>query len=144
MTHRVYKVVGKHRYAYEYASYWDGKLHRTRQRMVRYLGPCDKQGRVLTEPKTRLESVHSAFPVGPLAVFYAAAQQLRVQDRIQKVLATGEQQAATLLALGLNQAAARVPICRLPDWVRASPLPKWLHLDTEKLVPRSFEDALSS
>jgi hypothetical protein len=144
MTHRVYKVVGRHRYAYEYESYWDPKRRRTHQRMVRYLGPCDRKGRILSAPKTRLESVHSAFPVGPLAVFFSAAQQLRARDHIREVLAIDDQAAGTLLALGLNQAAARVPIYHLPDWVRASPLPKWLSLDAEQLTARSFEDALSS
>lgn len=144
MTHRVYKVVGRHRYAYEYASYWDPKRGRSHQRMVRYLGPCDKQGRILTEPKTRIESVHSAFPVGPLAVFHAAAQQLGVQPRIREVLDVDEERAATLLTLGLNQATARVPLNHLSAWVRASPLPSWLSLDAEKLTPRSFEEALSA
>jgi hypothetical protein len=144
LTHRVYKVAGKHRYAYEYESFWDAKLGRTRQRMVRYLGPCDRKGRILTEPKVRLESVHSAFPVGSLVVFFSAAQQLRVRERIQEVLGLSEQEAGKLLVLGLNQAAARVPIYRLPDWAKASPLPKWLSLDAQKLTPRSFEDALSS
>lgn len=144
MTHRVYKVVGRHRYAYEYESYWDPKRRRSHQRMVRYLGPCDSKGRILTEPKTRLESIHSAFPVGPLAVFHAAAQQLRVQERIQEVLDVDEERAATLLTLGLNQATARVPLNHLSAWVRASPLPTWLSLDAEKLTPRSFEEVLSA
>ncbi len=142
VTHRVYKVVGKRRYAYEYESYWDPKRRRTHQRMVRYLGPCDPKGRILAPPKTRLESVHSAFPVGPLAVFFAAAEQLGVRERIQKVLKVDEPAAGHLLILALNQAAARVPIYRLPDWVRASPLPKWLSWEGEELTPRSFEEAL--
>ncbi len=144
VTHRVYKVVGKRRYAYEYESYWDPQRLRTHQRMVRYLGPCDKKGRILAPPKVRLDSVHSAFPVGPLVVFFAAAEQLRVRERIRKVLSLSDTEAAVLLTLGLNQATARVPIYRLPDWVRASPLPKWLPLKAEALTARSFEGALSS
>ncbi|MGI0155670.1 MAG: IS1634 family transposase, partial [Thermoplasmata archaeon] len=142
VSHRVYKTVGRRRYAYEYESYWDPKRRRTHQRMVRYLGPCDRKGRILAEPKSRIEGVHSAFPVGALAVFHAAARELQVFERIQKVLALGETEAAHLLVLGLNQATARVPLYRLPDWVRASPLPKWLPLQPEELTVRSFEDAL--
>ncbi len=143
MTHRVYKVAGDHRYAYEYESFWDAKLGRTRQRMVRYLGPCDRKGRILSEPKTRLESVHSAFPVGSLAVFFAAARQLRAREHILDVLEVSEAEASTLLTLGLNQAAARVPLLHLASWVRSSPLPRWLSLDAEELSPRSFELALA-
>lgn len=144
MTHRVYKTFGRHRYAYEYESYYDPKLRRSRQRMVRYLGPCDATGRILFAPKARLDSVHSAFPVGPLATFFAAARQLRVQERIQEVLAVSDTEAANLLVLALNQATARVPLYRLADWVRANPLPGWLSLDPEKLTTRTFETALSS
>ena len=142
MPFTVTKRIAGRLYAYEYASFYDRKSRRSRQRMVRYLGPCDRRGRVTRSPKVRLEGVHSAFPVGSLAVFYAAARQLRLLERIQETLGLPERVAATLLALGLNQASARVPLYRLPDWVRASPLPTWLSLDPDLLTVRSFEDAL--
>ena len=82
MPFTVTKRIAGRLYAYEYASFYDRKSRRSRQRMVRYLGPCDRHGRVTRSPKVRLEGVHSAFPVGPLAVFYAAARQLRLLERI--------------------------------------------------------------
>ena len=92
----------------------------------------------------RVESVHSAFPVGSLAIFFAASRELAVQERIREVLSVTSTEAATVLALALNQATARVPLHRLPGWVRASPLPRWLSLDPERLTPRSFEEALAA
>ncbi|EQD71302.1 transposase (IS4), partial [mine drainage metagenome] len=142
MAYTRVKPQGDRFYLCEYESYWDPKMGRSRQRFLRYLGPCDRKGNVLSTPQPRVGTVHSAFPVGPLAVFYAAAQQLRVQQRIQETLGMKEQEAALVLALGLNQAAARVPILHLPGWFRASPLPGWLSVDAEALTPRQFEDAL--
>ena len=37
-------------YAYEYESYWDPTKGKSRQRMVRYLGPCTKTGKLLASP----------------------------------------------------------------------------------------------
>lgn len=65
MTHRVYKTSGRRRYAYEYESFYDRKLHRTRQRMVRYVGRCDAAGEILAPAKITVDHVHSSFEVGP-------------------------------------------------------------------------------
>jgi len=89
-------------------------MARSRQRFLRYLGPCDRKGNLLATPQPRVGAVHSAFPVGPLAVFYSAAEQLRVLPRIQDVLGVSEKEAALVLTLGLNQATARVPLLHLP------------------------------
>ena len=142
MTHRVYKVIRGRRYAYEYESYYDSKLKRTRQRMIRYLGPCDTKGRITAEPKSRIDGVHSAFPVGSLAILYAAADDLGLFDIVSSVVS--KDAAKLLLCLTLNQAAARVPIYRLHEWVSASPLPRWEELDAASLTSRRFEDALSA
>ena len=127
MTHRVYKVIRDRRYAYEYESYYDNKLKRTRQRMVRYLGPCDTKGRITAEPKSSIGSVHSAFPVGCLAILHAASDDLGLFDIVSSIVS--KDAAKLLLCLTLNQAAARVPIYHLHEWVSASPLPKWGGLD---------------
>ena len=97
MSFTVVKSIAGHRYAYEYESYYDPKARRSRQRMIRYLGACDTYGTVRAPPKVSPEAVHSAFPVGPLATFYAAAMQLRVRETIQEVLGTDERGAAPLL-----------------------------------------------
>ena len=142
MTYHVYKTLGGRRYAYEYESYYDQKLGRSRQRMVRYLGPCDKEGAIIAEPKIGIEAVYSAFPVGPLAVLYAAAKDLHIQDNVASVISKGP--AKLLLCIALNQATARVPIYRLPEWVVASPLPKWEGIEAQSLTVRNFEEALST
>jgi hypothetical protein len=143
MAYTRVKPQGDRFYLCEYESYWDPKMGRSRQRFLRYLGPCDRKGNLLAAPRPRVGAVHSAFPVGSLAVFYAAARQLRFRERIREVLGIDEREAAIVLTLGLNQAAARVPLFHLPEWVRASPLPGWLSLDADSLTPRHFEGALS-
>ncbi len=135
---------GDRHYAYEREAYWDPALRQTRRRTLRYLGPCDATGHLLSPPKVQPDAIHSAFPVGPLAVFYAAAKQLKVRDRIGEVLGVSDDRAGHLLTLALNQATARVPLSRLHDWVRASPLPRWESLTPDTLTPRAFEDALSA
>lgn len=144
MTHRVYKDVGKHRYAYEYESYWDAKLGRTRQRMVRYLGPCDKRGNILEEPKVRLEGVHSSVPVGRMLVFLAAAEQLKVQERAQRVLGLSRDKAGLFVTFVLNQATDRVPDSHLQEWVEAGPLPRLLALDPKGVTPDTIDAVWSA
>lgn len=144
MTHRVYKNIGGHRYAYEYESYYDSKLKRSCQRMVRYIGRCNSRGQIRNRPKISVDRIHSAFSVGPLAVFYAAAMQLQLPERIGKILELDGRQSSILLTMVLNQAAARVSIPHLSKWVKASPLQNWLPLGLEEITSSSFEEALSS
>ena len=140
---RVITVRHRH-YLQQVESVWDPKKKRSVTRVLAHLGPCDENGKLLHPPRVRVESVHSAFPVGSLAIFFAASRELEVQERIREVLSVNSTEAATVLALALNQATARVPLYRLPGWVRASPLPRWLSLDPERLTPRSFEEALAA
>jgi hypothetical protein len=69
---RIINVKGRH-YLYEKESYWDKELKKPRQRVVRYLGPCDGEGHLISKPSLRINSIHSAFPSGTLSVFYAMA-----------------------------------------------------------------------
>ena len=129
---------GEGLYLYEYESYWDAHAGKARQRFLRYLGACDKNGRVLKPPKVPLEGLHSSFAVGRLLVFYASAEQLRLRERTRKILGVDDETAGQFVALVLNQATDRVADERLPEWVRASPLPRLLSLDGSRLVPESF------
>lgn len=138
VTHRVYKVSGQRRYAYEYESYWDAQRRRTHQRMVRYLGPCDKNGRVLTPPKVRPEAVRSAFPVGRLLVFHASAEKLGVRERVRRVLGIDDEIAGHFMIIVYNMDVDRVPDEHLPDWTRAGPLDRLLSLNTANLTPEAF------
>jgi len=144
MTYTRIKPQGGNFYLTEYESYWDPKLGRSRQRFLRYKGRCDKNGKVLGTPSHRLDSVHSAFPVGSLAVFHAASTQLHLRQRIQKVLGVKEETANALLCMTLNQVTARVPICRLENWVQASPLPNWENFKADSITSKQFEEALAA
>ncbi|MHB8352416.1 MAG: IS1634 family transposase [Thermoplasmata archaeon] len=142
MTHRVYKRVGKLRYAYEYESFYDAKLHRTRQRMVRYLGRCGENGEILVPAKVAVDHVHSSFEVGPLALFYAAAQELELRDRFEAMLGVDRTTASLLLTLALNQIVGRQPISRLSDWTLRSPLMTWEGLRPEAVTHEAYQTAL--
>jgi len=135
---------GGHYYAYEREPYWDPVRKQGRKRTLRFLGPCDKDGHILQAPKTRIEGVHSSFPVGPLVVFYACAEQLRVRERAQRILGASEEEAGHFLALVLNQATARVPIDHLAEWAQASPLPRLTSLEPESLTTSAFEKTLTA
>ncbi len=129
---------GDNYYAYEREPYWDPVLKQGRKRTLRFLGPCDKGGKVLSPPKVRLEGLHSSFSVGRLLVFYATAERLRLRERARKVLGIDDEVAGQFLAVVLNQVTDRVADEHLPEWVRASPLPHLLSIDGERLVPETF------
>jgi hypothetical protein len=133
--------IGRNFYAYARESYWDPKLKRARQRTVRYLGRCDARGNLIAPARPRVDSVHSAFPVGALSVFYAAAEELQIAQHAQSTLVTDERTARLIVVLVLNQLVGRQPVRRLPDWLRASPLPQWAHFDAEAVGHEDLEKA---
>ena len=106
--------------------------------MVRSLGPCDKNGRILTPPKVRPEAVRSAFPVGRLRVFHASAEKLGVRERVRRVLGIDDEIAGHFMILVYNMDVDRVPDEHLPDWTRAGPLDRLLSLNTANLTPEAF------
>ncbi|MHB1867304.1 MAG: hypothetical protein ACYCPU_07435, partial [Thermoplasmata archaeon] len=67
---------GDRYYLYERESFWDPTRRKTRQRTVRYLGRCDRNGNLLQAVRPRVERVYSATPAGPTSCFYAAAKDL--------------------------------------------------------------------
>ena len=144
MAYTRIKPQGGNFYLTEYESYWDTKLDRSRQRFLRYLGRCDKNGKLLGASSHRIDAIHSAFPVGPLAVFHAASTQLHLCERIEKVLDVRKETALALVCMTLNQATARVPVYRLENWVKVSPLPKWENFKAESLTSQKFEEALAA
>ena len=50
---------GKYLYRYEVESYWGRAKKQPRQRVLRFLGRVDKQGRVVVPPTVRVDSVHA-------------------------------------------------------------------------------------
>ena len=138
---RITTVGGRH-YLQEVRSVWDPKKKRASIAVISHLGPCNKDGKLLRPSRTRVENVQSAFPVGRLMVLHAAAKNLHLLDHLSSIVP--KDSAKLLLCLALNQATTRVPIYRLPEWIEASPLPKWEGIDAQSLTVRHFEDALSA
>jgi hypothetical protein len=133
-----------HDYLYERQWAINTETGKRYKQTVGYLGRCDKQGKVLEKPRTRLGSPHSAFPAGPLAALYASARDLGLRERIQHALKVEALAATHILSLALNQATGRLPLYHIPDWVRASPLSSWEPINPDSLVPATYEDALSA
>lgn len=136
------KPQGDRLYLCEYESYWDPEMHRSRQRFLRYVGPCDQDGKLLAPPSHRVDHVHSTFPVGPLALFYAAARDLKVREVIQQALSTDRTTASLVLSLALNQVVARQPLYRLHEWTLRSPLMDWEELEPSRVTHEAYQTAL--
>ena len=133
-------------YAYEYESYWDPTKGKSRQRMVRYLGPCTKTGKLLASPKpqARLAATTTFLAGGRVLAFYPAVEQLRLRQLTREVLGVSDEVAGHFVALVLNQVSDGVADEHMPQWVQASPLPHLLSLSTEGLTPETFERVRSS
>lgn len=133
-----------HYYLYERDSYWDPVQKKSRQRNSRYIGPCDKEGNLLSTSKVRIDAIHSSFPIGPLSIFYAAAKDLDLKSRIKSVLDSTDEIVDNVLCLALNQIAGRRPIRKLSDWVLRSPLVEWESLSPESITEEGFGEALGT
>ena len=131
-------------YAYEYESYYDPKLKHPRQRMVRYLGPCDKDGNLLRPPRSRFEGTTTFLSGGRLLAFYPAVVELRLRELARRVLQVDEEGAAHFVTLVLNQVSDGVADEHMPEWVQAGPLPHLLAFPAGDLAPEAFERVRSS
>ena len=142
MAYLVTRRIGKYLYRYEVESYRDPVKKQPRQRVLRFLGRVDKDGRVIVRPTVRMDSISDSLPVGALALFYAVARELDMVSHIQEVLDVDHDCAAHVLCLVLNQIGSRRPLTDLPAWVTRSPLPRWERLDVGRLTRESFERAM--
>lgn len=142
MAYLVTRRVGKYLYRYEVESYRDPVKKHPRQRVLRFLGRVDKDGRVVVRPTVRVDSISGSLPVGSLALFYAVARELDMVSHIQDVLDVNHDVAVHVLCLALNQIGPRRPLTDLPAWVCRSPIPRWERLDMRQLNRESFERAL--
>jgi hypothetical protein len=142
MAYLVTRRIGKHLYRYEVESYWDSAKKQSRQRILRFVGRVDSQGKVVVAPAVRVDSVSASFPVGPLALFYAMARELRMVSHIETVLDVEHNVAVNILCLVLNQIGAKRPLAELPAWVARSPIPRWEQLQEPDLSRESFDRAL--
>jgi hypothetical protein len=142
MAYLVTRRVGKYLYRYEVESYRDPVKKQPRQRVLRFLGRVDKEGRVVVRPTARLDAIYGSLPVGALAMFYAVARELDMVSHIKEVLDVDHDAAVHVLCLVLNQIGPRRPLTDLPAWVARSPIPRWERLDVRRLTRESFERAL--
>ncbi len=140
----VVRKIGKYRYKYEVEAYRDPETKRPRQRILRFFGRVDTKGNIVVPGQVRVDSVHSAFPVGPLSLFTAVADSLQLQGHIQRSLQIDPDTAGHVLCLALNQLCHRRPLTKLSDWVVRSPLPDWLDLDPARISRDSFQAALNA
>jgi len=141
MAYLVTRRVGKYLYRYEVESYRDPVKKQPRQRVLRFLGRVDKEGRVVVPPAIRVDSISGSLPVGALALFYAVARELDMVSHIKKVLDVDHDAAVHVLCLVLNQIGPRRPLSDLPAWVARGPIPRWERLDVRRLNRESFERA---
>lgn len=142
MTYKRVKPQGDRFYLCEYETYWDPAMRRARQRFLRYLGPCDKDGNLLAKPMSRVDHVHSTFPVGALALFYSAAQDLKVSKMIREALSAGTPTASLVLSLALNQLVHRQPLYHLAEVTHRSPFMTWEGLDESQVTHEAYQTAL--
>jgi hypothetical protein len=131
-------------YAYEYESYWDKVKGKARQRMVRYLGPCSKDGKLLERPKSRFEGTTTFLSGGRVLAFYPAVMEFRLRELARRTLRVDGEVAGHFVELVLNQLSDGVADEHMPEWVQASPLPYLQSLSAEALTPETFEGVRSA
>ncbi len=143
-SHKEIKPIRGHHYLYEIESAWDKKRKQSRKVRSVYLGACDAKGNLLAQPKVQLDGVHSAFPVGPLSVFYAQAKALRLAETAEEVLGLKPGLASLLLAMVLNQLTGRVSRREIPLWIERSPLRRWEPSLPSELTPHHVDAVMDA
>jgi hypothetical protein len=123
-------------------SYWDPERKQPRQRVLKFLGRVDDDGKIVVPPATRIGAVSASSPIGTLALFYAAARDLNMVSHIREVLHVDHDTAAHILCPALNQIGQRRTLTDIPAWVARSPIPRWEKLDMAKLNRDAFDNAL--
>lgn len=140
---QVIKTIHGHRYLYQRYPFWNKEKHRKDDKW-RSLGRCDEQGNLLAtaKPASRPDVVHASTPVGELAVFWAAAQELDLVAHATRAL--GDPHAARLVvALALNHVAGRRALDHVPSWLKETPVGQWLNLNPD-LDRADLDAALSA
>jgi hypothetical protein len=138
MAYEVTRRCGKYDYRYLVEARWDPVRKYSVQRTIACLGRCDPQGNILVPSAPRVDTIHSAYPVGSLAFFHAIAEEIRLVAIAREILGLDELDGAHFEALCLNQLTGRRPHERLPEWVRVTPLPGWAAVDPERYTTTGF------
>ena len=123
-------------------SRWDRDKKQSRIHVIRHLGSVvEKDGKEETvAAESRFESIDMAYPVGRLAVYWKTAEEFRVKKCISDFI--GEDRAIAILLLVMNQLTGRRALTKIGDWIRRSPVHRWIGMDAEKLTKDYFLSAL--
>jgi hypothetical protein len=112
--------------------------------MARYLGPCDKHGKLLGPPKSRFEGTTTFLSGGRLLAFYPAVVEPRLRELARQILQVDDEEAGHFVTLVLNQVSDGAADEHMPECVQASPLPHLLSFPADGLTPETFERVRSS
>ena len=123
-------------------SVWDKEKKRSRVHVIKHLGRViEKDGKeTVVNAQSRFDSVDMAYPVGKIAVFWSLSREFHVMESLSGSI--GEDYATAILILVFNQLTGRRSLTRIGEWIRHSPLHRWLNLDAEKLTKDYFLSAL--
>jgi hypothetical protein len=80
------KIKNGKKYQYLVENYWDKEKKCSRQRVIQYLGveTGNKGNEKLIPPSHKMEEIERAIPVGKLALYYAAARDVGLQEVLEK------------------------------------------------------------
>jgi hypothetical protein len=76
------KIINGRKYRYLVENYWDKDKKCSRQKVIQYLGveTGDKGDEKFIPPSHKMEEIERAIPVGKLALYYAAARDVGLQE----------------------------------------------------------------
>jgi hypothetical protein len=122
--HRTITVNGR-KYKQMVESRWSPEKKRSEVHVIKHLGRIiEKDGKEILKPSPlKIDWVDKAYPVGKLAVYWKLAQEFKIYDSVAKPFGSdGDDVAAGILILALNQLVGRRPLTRLDSWVSNGPL----------------------
>ena len=125
-------------------SVWDREKKQSRIHVIRHLGSVvDRNGKEVTiPPESRFSSIDMTYPVGNIAVFWKIAEELHILRCLSDSI--GEDNAAAILLLAMNQLTGRRALTKIGDWITGSPIHRWITFDYEKITKDYFLNALDS
>ncbi|HLE48126.1 MAG TPA: transposase [Candidatus Thermoplasmatota archaeon] len=118
-------TVGGRKYQYLVRSVWDPEKGQPRHEVVRYLGAVNPKTGKPKPPRTRVDGVQSATPIGRLAIFWSIAHEAGLPEIAERVLGS-RMQAERILVLALNQALDRRSLTKAVTWANDGLVRRWL------------------
>jgi transposase len=135
------KIKNGRKYRYLVENYWDKEKKCSRQKVIQYLGveTEDKGNEKFIPPSHKMEEIERAIPVGKLALYYAAARDVGLQEVLDKHFPS---KSFPLLALVMNQVCNRFSLEKAADWINNTPLAEWEGSNQHKLTRVDLYNAL--